>query len=222
MDMIHTFELAGLGTAPFRCVGVCELPSPSLAEANPTAYMNAMRDLPRGYSCGTCAYCGQAIRINFLIQGSDGSTFAVGSECVRKTNEAGLIKAAKALKSQRDRMKRQAAKVAAREAELQAQRDRNGGQTDWEVREAKRVAEYEAQEAARKARAVPLLPLADLLEDRRGGFRDDIAHGLRQGILPRGRGLDIMLDILGKLAGRAGSRAYQDEIARIELILVRH
>ena len=70
----HIFEAANLGTAPFTFLGHA--------------------DRGRGNLTG-CAYCGTAIRHEFLIAGSDDRKFVVGSECVYKTGDAGLIGVAK-------------------------------------------------------------------------------------------------------------------------------
>lgn len=88
--MVHCFEKAGLGKAPFRFVGVVELPSPSLAAQNPEAYNAALRMIPRGVGCGTCCYCGQAIMVNCIVKSADGKRFAVGSDCIAKVGGAGL------------------------------------------------------------------------------------------------------------------------------------
>lgn len=64
---IHVFEGAGLGKAPFRLASVTR--------------------------CGDrCQFCGTAIAFRFHIEGSDGSTFHVGSDCVMKTGDAGLMR----------------------------------------------------------------------------------------------------------------------------------
>ena len=60
-----------------------------------------------------------------------------------------------------------------------------------------------------------LAPLADRLEDYRGGFRDSVARSLRQGSLPSERGVKIIADILGKEQGRRNSSAYAEEHQRI-------
>lgn len=48
----HPFEIAGLGLAPFRCVGAYSLPSAEMAEKNPAAYQNALREMPKGWGIG--------------------------------------------------------------------------------------------------------------------------------------------------------------------------
>lgn len=69
--MTHPFEKAGLGKAPFRCIGVEEM----------------VFTMPGGYSKagGACQYCGTGIRWAFQIKSSDGAHFHVGCDCVEKT-----------------------------------------------------------------------------------------------------------------------------------------
>jgi hypothetical protein len=52
--------------------------------------------------------------------------------------------------------------------------------------------------------------IANQLEDGKGGFRDSIARDLRKGVIPAGRGFNIMVDILSKIHGRRNSKAYSD------------
>lgn len=111
---IHCFEKSGLGKAGFRCVGVASIPSPSMAEQNPTAYMNAMAELPRDLHCGTCNYCGTAIMHNFIIESADRRRFVVGSDCVAKTGDAGLIKEVRRVRLVKAQEKRAAKRTMAR------------------------------------------------------------------------------------------------------------
>lgn len=119
MEPIHVFQKAGLGLAPFRCVGMASIPSPSLAEQNPTAYNNALAMLPRGIGCGSCQYCGTAIMHNFIIESSDGHRFVVGSDCVAKTGDAGLMQQVKRERVRVKQEKREAARKL-RRADLEA------------------------------------------------------------------------------------------------------
>jgi hypothetical protein len=49
-----------------------------------------------------------------------------------------------------------------------------------------------------------------------GEFLRSITSGLTQGTVPRGRGLSIVLEILAKWAGRAGSKAFNARLAELE------
>ena len=77
----HAFELAGLGLAPFRFVGMRE---------------NAMA-LPDGSTkaAGSCDYCGTGIRYEFSILSADGKRSVVGCDCINKVGDAGLMRAYK-------------------------------------------------------------------------------------------------------------------------------
>lgn len=64
-----------------------------------------------------------------------------------------------------------------------------------------------------------LRPLAERMQDGKGGFRDSIAEDLGKGELPRGRGLTLTMEILAKQAGRKGSKGYNEEFERIDAIV---
>lgn len=76
----HVFELAGLGKAPFRLIGV------------EYKHYQACAGAPVQPG-GNCAYCGTGIIECLVIKSADDRTFIVGSDCVRKTGDAGIIKA---------------------------------------------------------------------------------------------------------------------------------
>ena len=86
---MHAFERAGLGKAPFRCIGVRE----EVFKATP--------DAPR--QPGTCCdFCGTGIMVVCVIQDATGKRFKVGSDCVAKTGDKGLIKAFRTSPRQRE------------------------------------------------------------------------------------------------------------------------
>lgn len=215
-EKAHEWELAGVGKAPFTVKGVAELPDPSLAEYNPAGYQNALAMLPRGYGLGTCYVCGRPLKINFLIQDADGKKFVVGSECVKKSGDAGMVKKMDYFRRKRNRELAAARREKQRLAELQAQRDRNGGLTDYELREKQGAEQQAAREAALQPAKDILIPYADRLRDGRGGFRDSVAKTLEKGELPYGSGYSITIEILAKQEGRRGSKAYLAEEAEIE------
>lgn len=105
---LHVFERAGLGKAPFECVGMVE-----------KTYC-ACQGAPVQPG-GTCDYCGQAIRYVFAIRSADGKRFGVGCDCVNKTQDAGLIRAYKNRPEYRKlQREKRAAKAAAQLVELDA------------------------------------------------------------------------------------------------------
>lgn len=83
---IHAFEKAGLGKAPFRFVGQIHQ---DIAYGQAVISPDLMITTKPG---GTCDYCGTYILNMFRIVSSDGRTFKVGSDCVAKTGDAGLIR----------------------------------------------------------------------------------------------------------------------------------
>ena len=103
----HAFEVAGLGLAPFRYVGMSE---------NVINY-------PDGSSKagGCCDYCASGIRFEFHIMSADGKAAKVGCDCIAKVADEGLLKAYKSSPEYRakERAKR-AVKAAAVFKELSA------------------------------------------------------------------------------------------------------
>ena len=99
--IVHKFEEAGLGKAPFRLVG------------HYTKIYQACHDAPiQPGAC--CDYCGTGIMDVYLIRSADGKEFEVGCECVKKTGDKGLVdtvkRAANKLKAER-RHEREKAKI---------------------------------------------------------------------------------------------------------------
>ncbi|MFK5951030.1 MAG: hypothetical protein QM500_19935 [Methylococcales bacterium] len=218
--LIHVFEFNGVGTAPFKCVGVASLPSTSLAEANPDAYNQAMRDLPKGFNLGSCKVCGTSLINNFLIIDADNAKFSVGCDCVEKSGDNGLIQEVKAIKLEKERAKRaekrhqkQLENQRVYEKELDLERARNGGLTDRELL-------IQKQQEIEDQKILLLTPLANALYDGKGGFRDSVCDDLNSGKLPTGRGRDIMIGIIAKQKGKLNSEQYKIEVARIEKIIL--
>ena len=77
--IVHCFESAGLGTAPFRFTGEVR----ELVHIVPGCAPKA---------AGTCDYCGTCIRYAFMVQASGGEQFKVGCDCIRKTGDSALIR----------------------------------------------------------------------------------------------------------------------------------
>lgn len=214
---LHTFTKSGMGHAPFRFIGTAKIPSPSLGEANPTAYMNALAALPRDLKngCGTCAHCGTAIMNIFIVCNQAGDKYGVGCDCIEKTADRPLVRASHLAKLAADRDARRARKEAKRLAWL-AEKDATTGETREErmTREAaEHRAAYEAKEAAhfanRKTNSEALAKWATALRDGQGGFRDSVGQDMQAGFLPKGRALEIAADILGKIfGGRRDTKAY--------------
>ena len=116
--MGHVFEQAGLGRAPFRFVGM----EHTAAEANADGmvkYTDAAGIEMWTKPGGTCAYCGNYI-VNFCwIEDADGKRFKVGSECVNKTGDKGVVNEVKRAVN-KARTKARRAREATRIAECKA------------------------------------------------------------------------------------------------------
>lgn len=98
MEKLHRFEAAGLGKAPFRCVGVER-------RVGPINLGNGLEVGAPGQPMGCCDYCGQGIAECYAIVSADGREFIVGCDCVSKTGDAGL----KIVVAQHERTKRRKA-----------------------------------------------------------------------------------------------------------------
>ena len=68
----HTFELSGLGKAPFRVVQ----PKQHASELGGVFW---------------CQHCGTTIIHRHFVQSSDGKVSVVGIDCLKKTGDIGLV-----------------------------------------------------------------------------------------------------------------------------------
>ena len=219
---IHRWETLGVGTAPYRALGVISLPSPSLAETNTTAYNLQLQEASEaaqnlGVSLGSCRVCGMGIMNNYVIKDATGRHFVVGSDCVRKAGDSKLVSEVEKLERlQSGRIRRLKAEEKAEkrrlevEAELERQRAETGGRTYQEIEAAKR-AEVLAVRAAFIAEKNDWL-IRVLERAHQGGFVQSILDELRgttlASVLPP-RALAILSDIYAKTAGgRSGSKGY--------------
>jgi len=203
-EFTHKFTESGLGKAPFKFLGIME-----------NAFDCGDGTTKAG---GCCDHCGTGIRYEFHIMSADGVKSKVGSDCIKKSDDSGLINIAKNEENKRRRAKNQEKREAERVARLDAQRAKNGGLTDYEVQEKQHADRLEAERVAKLPIIELLAPLADDMRDGQDGFRDSIAKTLENGDLPYGRGRSISLDILAKMVGRKNSKAYNAEYDRVETI----
>lgn len=137
---LHPFEARGLGQAPFKFVGLSQ---------------NVSKVGDVEVAGGTCDFCGTGIRWECRIRSHDGKTFVVGTDCVRKLDreDNALVSAVERAIHEQERQKRAdkkraeyEQKRAAIEAELAAERERNGGLTDYEVEQQRREREQQEKE----------------------------------------------------------------------------
>ena len=96
----HAFEVAGLGLAPFRFVGM---------SVNSITYPDGTTQ-----PGGTCDYCGIGIANECHVLSADGKRFKVGCDCIAKVSDAGLLRAYKTSLAFRDHNRKLAAAKAAR------------------------------------------------------------------------------------------------------------
>lgn len=207
---LHPFERSNLGSAPFRCVGVYSLPSPGLAAQNPEAYQAALRQMPQGYGCGSCAHCGMPLVNNYLIHSSDGRKFSVGCECVAKTGDKALGTEVDRERLALDRAKR----AAARQRKWDAYRQSDAFQQQARERE---EAERRREEEEAAKRAAVRQMYAFLLPALRGANQTEFIRGIVQQIeegslRPGDRLHDILSDIYARSFGRRNTKAYEDAL----------
>ena len=115
---MHTFEISGLGKAPFVVVQ----PKINAMEAN----------LGRVWYC---EHCGTTIKNRHFIKSADGKIFTVGIDCLRKTGDQGLIEGEKRLRSEAKTQLRMVAIEDRLKAIQDAEREVNGGLTNQELAE---------------------------------------------------------------------------------------
>lgn len=194
---IHQFEAAKLGKAPFRCVGMCSIPSSSMAGTNPDAYNNALAALPRDIGVGSCAFCGMCLTHNFIIESADDRRFVVGCECVMRCGDGNLITVVKAERSKmakEKRVARQNVKRADREAAYKAARDA-------------RAVDFVAIHAALIARAAPFIA--------NNPFVKDVIEGGQSGRFISDKAIDAVTRVLADMERRAAQKINSRHVGTI-------
>ncbi len=197
MVKIHPFEVAGLGLAPFRFSGMSE----KVYVACPGAPVQA---------AGSCDYCGTGIRYCCHVVSSDGKAFIVGCDCVRKLNreDNAMVSEMERALAKLEREKRDAERRAEwerrrleQEAEWQAQRERNGGLTDFEVADRERLAREKAvanQFIAKNGWLIDVLNRVRYSSDFIDGMLQELHRREASSLSGRCRG--ILRDIYAKTA----------------------
>lgn len=214
--MIHKFEIAGLGKAPFKLVGMYSLPSSALAEQNPSAYNNALSMMPKDVACGSCAYCGMSLMHNFIVKSADNRKFVVGCDCVSKIGDTQLVDAINLKKRQVRQAERLQQREAERLARLDAERLANDGLTNVEVEAAKRDAWLAKRAPLEKSILETLRPILCVLDANSSDFTRMICYRLRGLDLDLSRGMvSIMLEIAAKSAGRKNSKSYNEKLDEV-------
>lgn len=140
-------------------IGFFSIPSPSLAEHNPSAYNTAVAALPAGAGC--CSQCGMGIIHHIVIRDEAGAVRFIGTDCAKKIG--GEVEAAVRVRKTSEELAAIAARDAARDAA-------------WRESEARRL---EAEAANREKFA----DLIAILEAKGSEFHSSLAAQL----ISRGR-----------------------------------
>jgi hypothetical protein len=111
---MHTFEISGLGKAPFSI-------------ANSTEFKKISGEV------FWCEHCGTILVNRFLVKSSDGKLSVVGIDCLKKTGDRGIVDGAKAIQKAARKKVRDEAWILVVEAKHAEQREINGGKTHYEM-----------------------------------------------------------------------------------------
>jgi hypothetical protein len=122
---VHIFEAAGLGIGPFKLHHVSG-------------------------EGGHCEYCGTPIVWRFYLKGVDNKIFFVGSDCVMKTGEAGLMKIVEAevkkrtkeLREAREEKKLDFVRASMKDAKVLEVLAKKPHPNSWYARNGKTLADY--------------------------------------------------------------------------------
>jgi hypothetical protein len=211
-QMVQAHKHFTMGTGTYRLVAIWAAPSKALQEANPQAYNHQMSNRPKACRF-SCDHCGTGIQNHFIIRDSAGEEFSVGSSCIEKLGDTQLITEAKAAENKRQKALRaekrhqeQLARQAAYKAEIEAERERNGGLTDHELAVKKR-------EAAKTERRLAIHEVAyDTVGflNNVGDFGRSMMTQILDGEMPTGNALRICVEIMAKQHGRKNSKAYNE------------
>lgn len=175
-----------------------------------------------GVRLGSCYVCGNGIMNNHVIRDAEGRHFVIGCDCAGKLGSEMLTAAQKAEKLRQKAIKakkaeeRRIARDKAREVELDAQRELNGGPTDFEV---KQIEEAELRESRRLRYTEENQWLIDVLVRwKTSNFCQDMARSLETNALVNQfpRAIEVMRDIYGKTHGRRCSKAYKAAVSEFE------
>ena len=198
-DMLHPFEAAGLGRAPFRVVRL----ETREDRASDNAERKSAGKMYTDNHCTSCDYCSTAIYNAYHIRSADGRTFKVGCDCLKKV-DAKLESSAKRIA--RARRAELIAEKAMRERDerLARQREVNGGYTDAELASQKNERDrLQRSEAALQANGW----IIDRVKDDPWGGLENLwtmpIHHASQ------RYQDVVRSIWLKTYGRYGSKAYK-------------
>ena len=237
---LHPFFEAGMGEGPYRFLYAYDMGE--AMNPNSAANFGNMRgwiaDAPKlEAGLGTCVCCGKGISIICVVRNAAGKLYGVGSDCVEKCDDEGIMKKGVAAtlairRKELARQKREAARAAKWEAERPAREAalREAAARDLaeckerymqQARNAPVIAYFygDALTACTGRREAPgsgwgsevMLDNWNRWYSPTGGFRASILCDLMNGVPAESlspRVRAILCDIKAKGAGRANSKAY--------------
>lgn len=189
--MTHTFELSGLGKAPFKIV------STDHGQKNGVFF---------------CEHCGTAIKNRNFVKSADGVISVVGIDCLNKTDDAGLIDGAKRLKKAVKNEEKMARFEQERLERIEREKANNGGKTNAELADEMKIEldakmdDYEA--ILDKNVIIPLLR----------NFNESFAYSMYRYAYAAEevsqRSFDIIAEIVAKKrsGARKGSKGYNEAL----------
>lgn len=163
-DTPHTVFSHGLDLQNATVIGFFSLPSPSLAEHNPSAYNAAMAKAPAG--AGSCQHCGTGIMHHVIIRLANGSTAFIGRDCANRVGSPMVRRCVREQKTAEQIAEREAAHIA-----------------QFEVRQAEQTRIEAARALELQARFESLRDIIEPLEAMGSDFHSSLASQLRQGSL---------------------------------------
>lgn len=191
----HTFEISGLGKAPFKVVQ----PKQHAIEAGATFF---------------CEHCGTVIKNRHFIKSADGKVSVVGVDCLKKTGDAGLVEGIKRIAREQRAQAREETRMKQRAEREAGERQANGGKTNIEL-----AADLEAklqEETASMIEAATQHPLHDLLT--KFGFEQSMQHHFYHLEAWTDGQLAVLIQIAAKKqsGARKNSKAYKQALPKAQ------
>ncbi len=187
----HTFELSGLGRAPFSIV-----------------------DKSSGNSAFWCEHCGTTLKHRYFVKSSDGKVSVVGVDCLRKSGDQGLIDGAKRMQREKRNQARIDKMNQDTEVRLAKERKRYSGKTHSEVTQALRDKIERKQLAAEEM--VEAHPLHDVFSQ--SNFGESVLEQLSKAQKISANVERILIEIHAKhlSKSRKNSKAYKAALPKAE------
>lgn len=202
---MHTFELSGLGKAPFKVV-------------NPTVKQN----LEHG-QVFFCEHCGTTIKNRHFIKSADGKLSVVGIDCLKKTGDQGLLDGERRIRKEQRDLARMAAYEESKAKQEAEERKHNNGLT---IAESVQALKAQIEDKKNDFYAL-MLDEAVVNSLSKMGFEISVRDQLLNGTLLSDGQKRVLTEILAKKQSksRKGSKAFQAAlavaIAQVDALLVK-